>query len=933
MACTALLLSGVGTVGPVARAVTAEPVGGSGRFEPVIDWIDWSGATNTVSKYGKNVVNDGVTSQVWSTPARVAAGYWRAAKCSLYVADTHFERVENGLVVKSNDEGLHVGYDPGSWQGDGFAHLYNNGSLYTNGVHKGGGDFRSGLDVGLAHVQGGEHTTSADAYFQVECRVYLLRSATRPVKAALESLPRQEIPVEGFVYADAESSNWIHGNYEAVTIDPIPVDGRRRSDVTYRLLESVRSPGCPTTSWGGEATFPYPGGERSGFRMRSDGRECAGLRSGGYGAASAVLMPNARGGYVELKGGGVSAVAFGVATFIDTGDAPESYGEAVSVFQPVWRGGLIGGSGSGDVPRSGNPAGTQGDWYNLTSAQESGRLASVQRGVVGLGSRIDADIRAVYSPGADGDDRTNSVGQPRSGGDPNDEDGLLGPKGEVWDKKVPVAPGIVWAPQVVCTGEGKIAGWLDWDMSGTFEEGERSEVIQCPASGRASLRFRVPDSVSRDALNGQRAYLRLRITGDRGRDGAVEEPQPSGVSLTGEVEDYLGTFKVVPMLSLVKAVEDPDGVAESPLEPRDWELSATVVSNGKVLASGDGGFKPVEVPTGAIRLTESSARPEAAGYQLERVACVNMPGTTGRITSTYNAASQTLTVRGADWIQCTLTNRPVPGSVSWRKTGPDGAVVRVAQQPGTGLHGARWRLTGPSHRQGVEVDDCVATNALACTGLDKDPAAGELEVTGLKWGDYSLAETQAPTGYVAAGEEMAFSPVGGASLAGTLVPGGAVSDGGVMNALETGSVSWRKVDGHSREPLGGTSWTLTGPGLPPGTVVQDCEAEPCGPGAYRDEDPLPGAFRVGGLAWSSERYSLVEQAAPAGYALDRKTVHDFMITSEALHYQFSDPFENRKVVVPALPLTGGMGADSFWLAGSAVAALALVAGWLRRRLA
>ena len=91
MACTALLLSGVGAVGPVARAVTAEPVGGSGRFEPVIDWIDWSGATNTVSKYGKNVVNDGVTSQVLTrTPTRVAAGYWRAAKCSLYVADTHF---------------------------------------------------------------------------------------------------------------------------------------------------------------------------------------------------------------------------------------------------------------------------------------------------------------------------------------------------------------------------------------------------------------------------------------------------------------------------------------------------------------------------------------------------------------------------------------------------------------------------------------------------------------------------------------------------------------------------------------------------------------------------------------------------------------------------------------------------------------------------
>lgn len=458
-------------------------------------------------------------------------------------------------------------------------------------------------------------------------------------------------------------------------------------------------------------------------------------------------------------------------------------------------------------------------------------------------------------------------------------------------------------------------------------------MVQCPPSGRVSLRFTVPADVSRDTINGQRAYLRLRITGDVGQDGAVKTPEPTGVSMSGEVEDYLGTFEVVPMLALVKTVEDPEEVVQTPLAPRAWQLSATAVGSGKVLSSGDGGFQPVKVPAGDIRLAESSTDPAAAGYRLEKVVCEKMPGTAGPITSTYEAASQTLTVRGTDWIQCTLTNKPVPASVGWRKTDPTGVVIRTATQPGTDLRGSVWRLTGPSHPQGVEVEDCVAAAAAACTGLDQNPAAGEFEVTGLQWGDYRLTETQAPTGYVAADGELAFTPTGGARLAGTLVSGGPVSDGGVKNALETGTVSWSKVDGYTQEPLGGTSWTLTGPGVPADTVVKDCQAAPCASGSYQDEDPLPGSFRVNGLAWSPEHYSLVEHAAPAGYALDRQTSHDFVIASNALRYQFQESFENRKAVVPTLPLTGGMGADAFWMAGAVAAVLALVAGVLRWRAA
>ena len=47
-------------------------------------------------------------------------------------------------------------------------------------------------------------------------------------------------------------------------------------------------------------------------------------------------------------------------------------------------------------------------------------------------------------------------------------------------------------------------------------------------------------------------------------------------------------------------------------------------------------------------------------------------------------------------------------------------------------------------------------------------------------------------------------------------------------------------------------------------------------------------------------------------------------------HSFDRPFVNHKVVVPALPLTGGMGADSFWLAGMAAGLLAVLLGVARR---
>jgi hypothetical protein len=101
-------------------------------------------------------------------------------------------------------------------------------------------------------------------------------------------------------------------------------------------------------------------------------------------------------------------------------------------------------------------------------------------------------------------------------------------------------------------------------------------------------------------------------------------------------------------------------------------------------------------------------------------------GVTREANGTYE-----VTPESADGIALVLTNHadaaPVVGSLSWTKVGPDAAA----------LSGSEWSLTTPSGEMTV-VDNGEA---------DEDPAAGSLSVTNLPAGEYTLAETKAPTGY------------------------------------------------------------------------------------------------------------------------------------------------------------------------------------------
>lgn len=90
---------------------------------------------------------------------------------------------------------------------------------------------------------------------------------------------------------------------------------------------------------------------------------------------------------------------------------------------------------------------------------------------------------------------------------------------------------------------------------------------------------------------------------------------------------------------------------------------------------------------------------------------------------------------------CTV--HPVRVTLSWNKVDLSGNMLK----------GSEWKLV-PLNDSGatidanaIEVKDCVAAGAAACTGTDKNPVAGAFLLTGLVPGKYTLLETKAPAGY------------------------------------------------------------------------------------------------------------------------------------------------------------------------------------------
>jgi len=859
--------------------------------------------TNTRWENSKRILPDGASGVTWSTPSQISSDLWRTSRCT--ISDVRTTAAGRNDPKLTTHAGIQVEYKPGSWWGDGLARLYNDGRNYSAGVAKNPNVTSSNLPLGIANLQ-----DASTHQFKIDCQAYVVTSSTQPRKADLENFPNKtEVPMEGMVFADAEASNWsAQGSQEYISVAPEPSNPGQ--NVSYYLMESARTAGCTTNSWVGVLDISTASGTRRGLKLRPDAGECSYQISRGYGPSSVMFISNSKSGYVEIHGGGNSAVALGVVSYIDLGDAPATYGAAGSVFQPLWSGGLLSGRGQSNIPpQTGPDQAEPGIWYNLSQAADQNRMATAKSALVRLGALTDTDEGIAQTTDASGDDVT----------DTDDEDALP----DDWDRVIWTDIGQKWSQQISCSGtDTKVAGWVDWNRDGSFSSDERSEVTSCSRAGKANLTWTVPQGAKRSTLNGDGAatFMRLRITGPLANGQAAEDPQPTGIALNGEVEDHQVQVQL-PNLTMVKEV-DNTAAGSLGLSANDWTLTASPKSGTAV--SGAGGFSASYLPRGKTVLSESSSSAKSAGYKAT-ITCAPHPNSDLRNpASTLDAASKTLDLATGEWMTCTVLNTALPGQVIWSKV----------DDAGNALAGTVFTLASSSVNNGqVEVADCATgSGEAACPNgsVDQDPRAGYFKVVGLTWGEYSLTETQAPTGYQISGETLTKTLDGSAPAAGDDDATPTLDLGQLTNSRIKGSATWTKTDERGNA-IKGAQWSLTpldpsGEPLPDlARTITDC-TDSCTQGGL-DTDANPGAFKLTDLGYGS--YRLIETRAPAGYILDA-TPHTITISTQDQVVALGN-ISNRKSVVPAIPLTGGSAATTYLIAGGVLLGITALAVLVQAR--
>lgn len=151
----------------------------------------------------------------------------------------------------------------------------------------------------------------------------------------------------------------------------------------------------------------------------------------------------------------------------------------------------------------------------------------------------------------------------------------------------------------------------------------------------------------------------------------------------------------------------------------------------------------------------------------------------------------------------------------------------------------------------------------------------------------------------------------------------------VTNTAKPGSIRWAKVDADDVDKyLEGSVWTLTAENQEPKTV-EDCVAESVESCSGLDKDPQAGKFEVPNLDWGE--WIVKEQKAPFGYLIDEEQ-RTAEINGEKLEVDLGK-IENHRIEPPTLPLTGGIGRDHFYIAGSFLLLVAAGLIWRKCRYA
>jgi hypothetical protein len=261
-----LAAGGVALASSTASAQIA--TGGAGRFVSSVDWVTWGSNGDPLDLSGP------VTRQSTST----YNGVQFVVSCT----------VSNAARTGGGTPDLHA-YLPGTWHGDAFDELYNQGGV-------------GGSNTLVSAIA----TSAQEVSFDFDC------SAT---------LGGNPYPLEGLVVADAEQSS----NAEHVTASVADT-------ATWRLIDRYRTPDCTSDS---QVTRSDAAGQTTVRLDNPSGGLCA------AGPAGVVFADGATSGRVTLRGSGTSAVALGAVVTFDHGDADPSYGDAAHALHYAFTGGVV----------------------------------------------------------------------------------------------------------------------------------------------------------------------------------------------------------------------------------------------------------------------------------------------------------------------------------------------------------------------------------------------------------------------------------------------------------------------------------------------------------------------------------------------------------------------------------------------------------------
>ncbi len=408
-------------------------------------------------------------------------------------------------------------YRPGGFAGDPLDDLYNIG----------------GTGTASALISGVLVPTGAAATFSIACTATVAGQAYR---------------IPGLVMADAESLS--AGGTVAAPTESLQatasgdwnlVEMNRLAGQTYYARLTQVNATTQTIRFG-------PGGQLAG--STSPGAlSFLTFNSAAYTGANQQISMD-----FLIDGGGQTAIAIGLLVpNADFGDAPASYGTPIHLIDSLTSSpdALAANATSVDI----NP-----------TAFALGALTPPTGNLIGTNGP-DTELTTPFSANANGDDSFGIGGA-------NEENGWPASVG------VPLSQvGSTLSQSVSCAGTGIVAGWIDFDRSGTFDADERAQA-NC-SGGNAALSW----TVNLDLQLGT-SYVRLRYVTTA---NAAQILLPTGRADSGEVEDRV--IQITGTVNLTLTKTNTPGVNGNVDQPADTVVAGTT-SNIYTLVVGNTGPDP-----------------------------------------------------------------------------------------------------------------------------------------------------------------------------------------------------------------------------------------------------------------------------------------------------------------------------------------------------